>query len=153
MEVKRPRLTAGITSAEFGERPAKFSTRDAVRLLEEALKSWDAGDRQTFVFSSFLLIYRLSLPSGNYFQKDITVCIVGLFYHIFMCAHTSIILLNITTFERKRSKHKRIIAAFFQIRVLYRKKSIQRSTFRVEEYSDVCSRFIKNLIVIKGEVV
>uniref|UniRef100_A0A0M3IV58 Transposase n=1 Tax=Ascaris lumbricoides TaxID=6252 RepID=A0A0M3IV58_ASCLU len=45
-EVKRPRLTAGITSAEFGERPAKFSTRDAVRLLEEALKSWDAGDRQ-----------------------------------------------------------------------------------------------------------
>uniref|UniRef100_A0A914RHS2 Uncharacterized protein n=1 Tax=Parascaris equorum TaxID=6256 RepID=A0A914RHS2_PAREQ len=56
--VKRPRLTAGITSAELGERAAKFSTRDAVRLLEEALKSWDAGDRQTFVLSSlFCLIY------------------------------------------------------------------------------------------------
>ncbi|VDM46064.1 unnamed protein product [Toxocara canis] len=45
-EVKRPRLTPGVTLADFGERTPKFSTRNAVTVLEEAFKSWESGDRQ-----------------------------------------------------------------------------------------------------------
>ncbi|VDK20578.1 unnamed protein product [Anisakis simplex] len=38
--------TAGAV-ADFGERLPKFSARSPISLLEEALRSWEAGDRQT----------------------------------------------------------------------------------------------------------